>query len=275
MKEVVRWIAIAIAALLVGPLTALIVGAVRAPDGGPDATMLLSGSIVIGVLATLAALVIAGATGAAAARVLGVRTGYLVTGIVLIWSDFASGTVQGVLVWTQDGGALWRLATEGFVLGTAAIAMAWVINQVGKKEDESELGAGRGAESRSKASTMLAMAAMIVVGGVVAYLVAREGLKGQTLAAAAIGALAGATVASVVGHGVSSVWFFAGMAALAVVGPALGAVLQGGEAVARAYANELFPLAWMSPLDWVAGAFLGIPVGMVWGGSMLEKRAEV
>jgi hypothetical protein len=69
--------------------------------------------------------------------------------------------------------------------------------------------------------------------------------------------------------------FFGAMAILGVAGPVVAAVLPGGNGgvVRASYAGTLFPLGLSMPLDWLAGAFLGIPMGLSWAGSMTEMKA--
>jgi len=43
--------------------------------------------------------------------------------------------------------------------------------------------------------------------------------------------------------------------------------------VGAAIGGDLFTLAMPMPLDWLAGAFWGIPIGLSWAESMVEKPA--
>jgi hypothetical protein len=61
---------------------------------------------------------------------------------------------------------------------------------------------------------------------------------------------------------------------LAIVGPISGAIAQSSTIVADMYAGNLMPLAAPLPLDWVAGFFVGVPMGLGWAASMIEKRLE-
>ena len=62
------------------------------------------------------------------------------------------------------------------------------------------------------------------------------------------------------------------IAVLAIVGPLSGEALASSGVVATTYKGNLFPLANISALDWIAGGLLGIPLGVAWAGSMIEKR---
>ncbi len=270
---VASWTLIGIAALVAGPIAGRLVGGVPAPDGGPDATMLVNDALSAGISRTFAAMIIAGAMGLLTARVSSVRAGLLAAGAVLVWPAWTSARVEGLLQSAQSGDPFVPLAVEGLVLGGIAVAIciAMALVQPASPDHESD-GARGGVHFRKDA--MIGLVTAIVVGGVAAWLIAREGLKGQTLAAGAIASIAACTVGRIVAGGAPVAVFVAGLGVLAVASPALGATIDGSDALARSFSNDLFPLARIAPLDWIAGAFLGAPIGLAWGASMLEKKAH-
>jgi hypothetical protein len=73
---------------------------------------------------------------------------------------------------------------------------------------------------------------------------------------------------------VSPTVMFAGVMLTSVIGP-IGAVLlhpAGVGPAQAALAGTLFPLARPMPLDYLAGALIGLPLGLWWAGSMLERH---
>ena len=63
------------------------------------------------------------------------------------------------------------------------------------------------------------------------------------------------------------------MTFLAAIGPVASLAFHGSAGVLRAaYSGNYFGLASPLALDWVAGALLGLPLGLSWSGSMIEKR---
>lgn len=273
MKEVLRWTLLVIALMVVGPIAGRLVAMAEAPDGGPDATMLLSTTRFVAIFGTLAALALSTGAGVVVARLAGLRSGFFAAGLVLIWPAFQSATVKGVIGWSRSGEPLIFLAIEGALLAVAATGMALLILRAAHKSPP--IGPDqppREHDSLFSPTSLVGFAGALLVGAVLAWLIAREGLKGQTFAAAAFAGVFGAMVGCVVSHRSSPAAFIAGVCALAVIGPIVTTVLHGSEALVRANANTLFPLGWVAPLDWVAGAFFGVPMGMAWGGSMLEKR---
>jgi hypothetical protein len=56
----------------------------------------------------------------------------------------------------------------------------------------------------------------------------------------------------------------AALLALAFVGPASGAILDADAAVRHLYEGTLTSTARLTPLHWIAGLLLGVPVGSSW-----------
>jgi hypothetical protein len=68
--------------------------------------------------------------------------------------------------------------------------------------------------------------------------------------------------------------FIAAVAVLGIAGPAIAMMIHKTPmgAVHAAQAGKLFFLARPLPLDLVAGAFVGTPFGLVWAGSMIDRK---
>jgi hypothetical protein len=65
------------------------------------------------------------------------------------------------------------------------------------------------------------------------------------------------------------------MGVLAAIGPLTGLFITGKAQVATAaMEGRVFPLAVPMPLDWLAGALWGIPLGLSWADSMVEKHGS-
>jgi hypothetical protein len=121
------------------------------------------------------------------------------------------------------------------------------------------------------------LAAGVVAAGVAGWLFAPESLKGQTFAAAAAGGMFGALALKMAARTVKPLWVFVGVAVLACAGPAVAAVYYGtGTGIVRpVYAGlhgGVLPLVRILPLDWLAGALVGVPIGLSWGGAMTEHQ---
>lgn len=261
-KGVLRWVLIIVAFWLLGPLVGRLSAGLRAPDGGSEVSMLLSESPGISAAVYLLAAVLATIAGYVGARAFSLRTGFFCAGLVMIWASWASGTIEGILRRTQSPSIFTTLVVEGVMLGLALTVMGILISR-GARRAASE------APERSKAGVMLAaLAAALAAGGFAAAAVARTQLPGQTIGAAIAAGIAGALIATVVDARVRLAPVIAVLSVLAVAGPASSMVMNGPTAVTDLYAGDLSPLARITPLHWVAGILLGVPIGSSWAAGL-------
>jgi len=274
MKVILQWVFAAIAALVVGPIAGMATAANTGLDGSPDATMLIGSSAVTGVLGHAAALALAGGFGLLTARVISGRFGLFTAGVVLTWAAARTGRVEAIISAQPDASTLTTLAVEGALLAAAAAGLAWLVCRDAHHEKHSAY------EKPISGETVLALAAALVAGGIGAWLAARDDLKGQTIAAAWVAGALGATLARVLAHRSAGWVVVLGVCLCAVAGPLLASFASPSIEALRLHLysgtinGSLPSLVRIAPLDWIAGAFMGVPVGMSWAGSMMEKRVE-
>lgn len=284
LHSAVRWLIPILAFVVLGPVAGWLTASLRAPDGAPDATLLLSVSPMRGVLAGLGVFALALVAGAAAARMMSTRWGLFCAGLVLVWAAWGTGRVDHILGRTQSGSTLYTLSIEGLLVGALGIALAFILLRIPTIKRAAPLtelhqhfhvppppDEPRGFDDKALPVAVLAAAA---AGGVAVFLIAQDSLKGQTFAAAAIGAVFAAAAGRVVSQRLSCVAFFGAFAVLMAASPAAATLVHSGSSgvLKAALANNLFRLARPVPLDWIAGAFIGIPIGLTWAGSMIEKH---
>lgn len=295
----IKWAIYMIAMLVVGPLAAAPLAALRDASGGHEATVLVSTSLVWGVVAGLIPLAAAAAVGLLSARFIGPRHGMIAAGLVLAWAAWRSASIDGLMRATRDGSAVVPLAIEGAVLGVLGVLIGTLIWAVGRepgRQDHATATPGSATTPNANpfqsalrllsetagggGAALASLAAGVVAGGMVAWLIAQEPLKGQTIAAALLAGIAaggfGRAVAPRAEAPPSPVPALLAMALLATLGP-LSALLMTGAGprlVGAAIQGSIFPLAMPMPLDWLAGAFWGIPIGLSWADSMVDKPAK-
>lgn len=297
-QSIIRWTIYLLCLLVLGPAAGAMTGALRAVDGGHAATPLVCAHPAAGLGAGLAAMLIALVVGLAAARLSGIGPGMSSAGLVLAWASWQTGTVDQLIRTAHSGEPLVQLAVEGLIFGIGGMAIAYMVWVVAKPEPEpgakgtaarpvlpADIAAGRLA-ARAAATALIAtfkgkggavaLAVAVVIGGAAAWFIGVSPLKGQAIAAAVAAAAFGAAAGRLVEFTAPMPALFLAVAALAVLGPISGVVTAGSGigAVQQSYAGTLFPLANICPLDWIAGGLLGIPLGVAWAGSMVEKRAE-
>lgn len=284
LNVLIRW-AIPLAALLVlGPLASLLVSGLRASDGSQQISLLVSSSPVQGLIAGIVALLLALAAGVVGARFIEQRSGLMAAGLVLAWAAWQTGQIDRILARTRSGSTLYTLALEAAIFGVLAVVVAMVILRVPTRmprfiaEGDTTRTLGERTHHEPTAmrdkSAVVAIAAAIAGAGVGAWFVGAETLKGQTFGAAAAAGLLAAAAGRLSAQRASPAWFFAGVAVLAAAAPIMATFAHGGTLgpTRAALDHRLFPLARPLPLDWIAGAFIGIPLGLWWAGSMIEKH---
>jgi hypothetical protein len=280
MKQAaLRWTMYTTAIFIAGPVAGAVVAGVDAPDGGPDASPLTGASPVSGLLRGLVAFAIAGGMGLATAWLTNTRAAMTTVGIILAWAAFRSGDAEVILRAAQSPSPLWRMAAEGAVFGVLGIALMLGLHALSQREHHESFPSeapGLTATVRQAAAGPGVLAAVfvaLVAGAGAAWLVANTGMKGQTVGAGMMAGLAGAALGRLVDNRAPSSVFLVPAALLAVAAPAAAALAFGAEIVETVNEGGLFPVARMTALDWIAGAFLGVPVGLGWTGSMVDKRA--
>lgn len=266
MKQaLLRWILIGLAVLAVGPFLAMVVGLIDGPAGGPRTAFITSSPIASGLLA-LIAVGVAGLFGWMAARVSTIGLGLFCAGGATGWLAYHEATTEELIRASQSVAPLWTLTFEAVVF--AAVGLVMTVGILGKR--------GRPSLDEEVIGPQAALGAgvSLLIAAIGAWVLARESTPGQALAATGIASMFAIAAGKSVAPSAALISCVAGVLLVSIIGPAAGATLHGGEIVELAYSNTLFPLARLSPLNWLAGVWMGAPIGVVWAASMLEKKGE-
>jgi hypothetical protein len=264
----VKWIFILAALLLVGPVCGWLMAGVHGVDGSHQVTALVSHTPMVGVVRMIAAIALAGAIGLVASRQCGLGVGLFCAGLAAVWAAGDSGTVVGVLNATRDPGSLVLLAIEGAGVTVLGGAVIFAICRTGQAKSASKLPE----PSALTVESLYAIAAALLAGGFAAWFVAREGIKGQNIAAAAAAGAVGATVARVIAPDAARWVVASAPLLLGVIGPIGARFVHKDGLLDDAFRNSLFALARPAPLDWLAGTLIGAPLGLSWAASILHGR---
>lgn len=280
-----RWIFYLAAVLIIGPMIGALVASLHGPDGGPHTTLLVNASMTKGLLVGLIALAAATAMGVACAFVTDARAGMITTGFVLVWAAWRGGKVDDVLRSAGNAAnaksALFPMAIEGAILGLAAIAATVLIMRLARRNPDqldhpSSTGSMGFMAMLKQAFTGQGVAISVITGVVVTaaiawWLVSSE-YKGQVILGSTIAIILGVAAGRVAGNQPPPQTCMIAVALLAALSPATAALAQGSDILATTYAGNLFPIARLTPLDWIAAGFLGAPVGLAWASSIIEKH---
>ncbi|MBY0308450.1 MAG: hypothetical protein K2Q09_06885, partial [Phycisphaerales bacterium] len=109
------------------------------------------------------------------------------------------------------------------------------------------------------------------------WLIAQTGLKGQAVGASLVGSMLGAIGAYALDHRASMWAVLAGSVVVSVAGPVLAMATGGDDAHLHAavIAGSVSRLALPIGLDAVAGACMGVPVGLYVGNGLMGHASHV
>ena len=264
-----------IEALAIGPLVGGILTMLRSVDGGPAVTPLLSSTPGIGALAGFVILVAASVVGMLDGRFFGPRSGLAGAGVILAWAAMYTGRTDELLRVHSGTELMTRFAVEGIV---ACIVVVWTVQRIIRNPLHDGSNTAASLKTLFRGSSMVAALGAAVAGGVVAWLTAFHGAKGQTLFAAVLGGIAAGAAAAIVSAGADSkdeqrpadpvLTAALGLMVLAIVGPFTILILKA-PLPSAAFTGELFrrSIAQVHAFDWAAGALIGIPMGLGWAGA--------
>lgn len=307
-KGLFKWVDSLVVLLVLGPVAYFAVLGLRAPDGDPATTLLSSstpakgagiGALIIG-LGFVAALV--------SGKVFGRGRGVCMAGLVAGWAAWGCGNVRQVLGDADAAGVPTRLLMEIGLLGVLSLLMAIVIEliasipgeEMGRPELPSLKAPSSAAYFRALAcpTTLLGMGAAAAACGLLVYLLAFSGMKGQSIFATTVGGIGAGSAFGLVWLGrqqskddghihtplmppiVAVLLVAVAGVVIAMLVPAadlpLVARAVGADGISGSLSNRpaLIPLATAMPLDWIAGALLGVPVGCTWATSMVDKSVQ-
>ncbi len=280
-RTVIRWTLFFAALFVLGPLAWLATGRLHGPDGGHETSPLLSGTPVWGVILALGAVGLAALVGFASTKAVHPHNGMFNAGMVLTWAAFGTGTIEALARASLASGTSlgWRLTVEGALLAVVGGISAVLIGGLGTASAHVHAHAharpGHASDRPGLPTWGVAIACGIVGGFIGAWLVAQNSLKGQTVAAGAMAAIIGCAGAMLADARAPQAGALVGVCLMAAIGPLAGTLMHGsGERgfSHAAIAGTLLPAARVMPLDWLAGAFLGAPMGLALGGWITEGR---
>lgn len=277
-----KWILVLAALFALGPIAASLVAPLRLTDGSHAASLFTDGSFAKGLVAGLGVMGIALAIGVISGRLVVRDMGLTCAGLVVAWAAWRFSTVDRAIARSGESGMFTMLAIEGLIVALAGLVIAAAIGLTAKDHarglglfatlnPDAPLG-----ETVPRASLVIATVVGVVAGGAAVWLVAAEALKGQCVMAAVSGGIAAGAAAQLYASTqrlkLGALVPMASFVILAAVGPIVTQNMHGTKVVAIAMAGDLFPLGKLGPLDWLAGALIGAPIGIAWANSMLEKE---
>lgn len=267
----IRWFAPMLALFVLGPLAALMVRGLSGPLGGEHFSFLV-GPGAAGVVVMLAVVGLALIAGVLGSLIDNPHSGLTSAGLVLCWATWQTGEINGILRATDSRGTLTTLGVEGVIVAVLGIALAWVVLRAGAKKTPPDHVVEHTVPVGDQ-TLYIGLGVCVLATLVGAYLVAREPLKGQAVAGAIIAGLLGTMAGRLAAPKAPAFGYIVVIGVIAAASPLLASMLAGPEGpLAAARANHLFRPGNILPMDWMAGAFVGAPIGLAWAASMLHKE---
>lgn len=257
-----------------GPALVWLSPRIVAGDGGPGWTYLASDSMGLGVIVLAATLAAACAIGLATSRLLGMRAGLGAIGMTLAAPALQGGEIVEILRWADAPGIFVRLALEGAIVAAFGFGVAVLMGRIAPREAPMSPAERQERTRNHIAEGAIGAVSALALGAIAAWIIAREPIKGQMIAAGFAAGVVGMGAGRVIAPRSPIAAVALGVLLLGVVGPMLGFVVLGSDALRAAYEQRLPAIAGPTPIDWATGAMLGMPVGLTWALSMLEKRIE-
>ena len=249
---------------------ALAVGGLQSLQGVPGPTVGLAASPVSAAIGILLSLVVALAIALAVGRVVNAAVGAFVLGTGIAVLSMQCGThANAVFV---DAGPV-AMAIETLVWGVLVLLMAMVLMRFTGplpdqpwNEPKAAFDPGAvfsAAAGRSSWAGFLRLAA--------GWVVLSNDLKGQAIFAATAGAIFVGLVGRILAPRTQPVLLFAAPVIVGALGQ-LTVAVTGGDGVAAFVAGTSPRLGMAMPMDYAAGALMGVSMGLGWSRSFVEEH---
>ncbi len=262
---IARWGTLLAAILVAGPVIGLAAQRIPPIPGAEHGTAILSASPGMGIAIIAVCVALATAIGCLGSKLVSVTHGLTCAGIALAWAAFRTGHLLDLSRAVDPASLGSRLAIEGGIIGMLVLIGALLIIRFGPKTTPSFT------EGLFSASSLGAAGATTAIGLVVAIIIARDDKVGQTFAAAIAGGAVGAAAARTLVNGAPRASALLAIPLGAILCPLVGFAMSPKPLDVAIAGGTVHALARVMPLDWCAGALIGIPFGLTWAGSMIEK----
>lgn len=251
-----------VALFVLGPLAWLAVRGLIDADGGHGTTLLHNSSIVRAVIGGLIVLAIAMVAGLLGGRLVSIKGALLDAGVVLAWGAGGLGSALSVARVYGGGtgvaGAFKLMSIEAAALGVVGAAMVIVLARFAKHEPRHD------EHARSNPWGGLALAVAGAAIGV--WLVAQSMLKGQAIGAAMVGGIGAGICAFFTGRNTPAWVPVAGVMLVGALGLWAATMMLPGVKLGEAViSGKVIAFGRLTPMDYLAGAFIGTPIGMSFG----------
>lgn len=195
-------------------------------------------------------------------------TSMLIIGIGIGWTCLQLESVQTVVL----DGSMGLLALEGLLWAIVLLLMAAIVLRFGgdfvtpMKNDDGTT------DDWAMGNAAIKMAASGACVLPVVWLIAQSPMKGQVVIATTLGAVAAGLVGRLVAPTVQPVLLFPAVCVFGALGQWVAGMGLPQDPSALVAAGQLPNIVLPLPIDYAAGALMGIPIGTSWANGFLEKQ---
>ncbi|MDG1899192.1 MAG: hypothetical protein P8I74_04945 [Phycisphaerales bacterium] len=237
-------------------------------QGSFGPTILQSQTPAAACLAMLASLVVGTIIAAGVSRCFQCSTGLLVLGIGMGWLALHLQTVTEVAL----HGSFHLLVLEGLVWSVVILVIAIVIARSAGPMIQPMLDPGEPAPDWAASPEAIKMGAAGLAALPVVWLVAQSPFKGQVLAATIIGSIAAGLVGRLIAPTVQPYLLFATVCLFGALGQWVAGIMIPADQLETTITSGGLPrIALPLPIDYAAGTLIGLPLGLQWGSSFIQK----
>lgn len=275
------WSGPLLAFFVLGPIAAWLTATLRDPAGGTGPSILIHDNGIVGLLALIVAMLVAVAAGLWGAKNVGAKSSLLCAGAVIAWAAWPLGPMDQLARSVAGSSLYTRLLIEGILVFIATVAIGWLLLTKAERwhtsrENPGLLNSPAAHDPIGSITSAGGAAVSLVASLVVVFLMCRTLDKGQAIFSTTLAGLVGAVAGHLAFNRAPAIALLAGAAAGAVVGPIVGIItLSGGgptEVLVAMQRLTSSPLTRPMPMDWAAGALLGVSMGLAWAGSLVDRH---
>lgn len=281
IRSMLAWSGPLLAFFVLGPIAAWLTATLRDPAGGTGPSILIHDNGIVGLLALIVAMLVAVAAGLWGAKNVGAKSSLLCAGAVIAWAAWPLGPIDQLARSVAGSGLYTRLLIEGILVFIATVAIGWLLLTKAERwhttrENPGLLNSPAAHEPIASTTSAGGAAVSLVASLVVVFLMCRTMDKGQAIFSTTLAGLVGAVAGHLAFNRAPAIALLAGVAAGTVVGPVVGIItLSGGGPTEILVAMQRLtssPLTRPMPMDWAAGALLGVSMGLAWAGSLVDRH---
>lgn len=200
-------------------------------------------------------------------KIQGSSMSLLILGLGLGWTALQLQPIQDVL----REGSLGMLAAEGVAWGILMLLVAATVCLLGGPLVQEMPGDTDASPHWATSPDALKLAACGACALPVVWLFAQSPMKGQVLLAAVLGSIAAGFAGRLVAPSVQPVLLFPSVCVFGALGQWVAGTMLPEEVAPVIAAGQLPHLLLPLPIDYAAGALVGVPIGLSWGSGFLQK----